>query len=316
MINQASVFEAVHRGYTELQYATPEEICNYFSNLDPETLSGHINNIKGIVFELEVVNALNKRGIEATMFDETNHPITDIMIMDEGDIVSEMQLKATDSVAYISDTLEANPDVCIITTNEVASAFDNNDLVINSGIDNEFLTKSITETLTLSTSDVVAHGASDSVSDGLFDSVSDFAVPISPIGIGVSILTGGLCFITTAVCNYLRKKDNCHMLNSFRLFRDHWLAKQPDGPALIATYYQIAPDIVCWINQQPNQSDIYQWLNNTYLQPCYRMIKKKDFWSCKNLYIEMVEMLLKIKSLPTQNQCKVFSQSTLYQTNK
>ena len=53
-----------------------------------------------------------------------------------------------------------------------------------------------------------------------------------------------LCFITTAVCEAEGKPDDCAELTAFRRFRDGWLSQQPDGPALIEEYYEIAPAIV------------------------------------------------------------------------
>ena len=39
-----------------------------------------------------------------------------------------------------------------------------------------------------------------------------------------------LCFITTAVCEFQGKADDCYELTTFRKFRDDWLAKAPGGP--------------------------------------------------------------------------------------
>lgn len=50
-----AVFEAIRRGYKDLAYESPSEIQEYFSNLDSVSEVGHINNIKGILFESEVV---------------------------------------------------------------------------------------------------------------------------------------------------------------------------------------------------------------------------------------------------------------------
>ena len=128
-------------------------------------------------------------------------------------------------------------------------------------------------------------------SDGLFDSVIKGVVTA-----GISFFTGGLlggCFITTAVCEYKGKPDDCHMLHSFRKFRDLWLAKQPDGKALIEEYYRVAPGLVEQIALSPRKDEIYENLYCNYLQPCYKHIKRKEFKETKALYIEMVHSLMR-----------------------
>lgn len=192
------VFDAIRRGYTDLEYASPSEIKAYFDTIDPVSEVGHINNIKGILFEAEVVDALQNQGIEAEVFEATNHPITDIAILDDDDVIGEFQLKATDSVAYISDTLDAHPHVPIIATSEVAQAMQN-DMVIDSGISNADLTHEVASALTTdslsdvssdSSSEIASEALSDAASDGLADAVADSIspIPISPIGIGLSLL--------------------------------------------------------------------------------------------------------------------------------
>lgn len=183
MIAQSLVFDAVRRGYNELELANNNEILDYFADVNPDTMAGHISNIKGIVFEQEVVAALNEQGMDAMLFEATNHPISDIALMSDGDIAAEVQLKATDSVSYINETLADNPDIPIIVTSEVADSLGSS-MVIDSGIDNAALGEAVTETL----SDDVLTGAaesvvSDAVSQGLAEAVADVALPISPIGI-------------------------------------------------------------------------------------------------------------------------------------
>ena len=119
MIDANSVFDAVRRDYSHLQNASAPEILDYFRHNEELENIGHISNIKGIVFEQEITDALLQNGIHAEMFEAVNHPLSDIAIFDESDnIIGEFQLKATDSVAYISDTIDNNPDIPIITTSE------------------------------------------------------------------------------------------------------------------------------------------------------------------------------------------------------
>lgn len=190
MIAQNSVFDAVRRGYNELELANNSEIIDYFADVNPDAMSGHISNIKGIVFEQEVVTALNEQGMDAMLFEATNHPVSDIALMSDGDIAAEVQLKATDSVAYINETLAENPDIPIIVTSEVANGFDST-MVIDSGIDNVALDDAVSEVLAGEVANHVGESiASDVVSEGLADLVADVALPISPIGFGIGLLFG------------------------------------------------------------------------------------------------------------------------------
>ena len=181
MISNDVVFDSVRRGYNELEASNNSEIIDYFENIEPDAMVGHISNIKGIVFEQEVVNALNEQGFDAMMFEATNHPISDIALMSDGDIALEMQLKATDSASYINATLDQHSDVPIIVTSEVANGFDSA-MVINSGLDNAALETVVSNTLlSEGTNDV----AIDSVSEGLGEVIGEslLPIPISPIGL-------------------------------------------------------------------------------------------------------------------------------------
>ena len=146
MIAPSEVFEAVQRGYNELETASNGEIIDYFSSIDDEAVAGHVSHIKGILFEQEYLDLLEVQGIEAQVFEATNHPVTDIAIMDGDEVVHELQLKATDSSSYINATLEEHPDIEIVATTEVASGFDA-DLVTDSGIEDAALEQAVTDTM-------------------------------------------------------------------------------------------------------------------------------------------------------------------------
>lgn len=144
-MNQSLIFEAVRRGYNNLQDASDEEILNYFHDTEAEAITGHLSNIKGIVFEETYVEKLAEADIEAHLFEQTNHPLTDIFAYtDEG--YQEFQLKATDNVSYINETLATLEDTPIVVTSEVAQHFDN-ELIIDSGISNDELTSAVASTL-------------------------------------------------------------------------------------------------------------------------------------------------------------------------
>lgn len=193
MIAQSSVFDAVRRGYNELELASNDEILDYFADVNPDAMSGHISNIKGIVFEQEVVNALNSQGMDAMLFEATNHPVSDIALMSDGDIAAEVQLKASDSVAYINETLAENPDIPIIVTSEVADGLEST-MVIDSGIDNVALNDAVSEVLTGEIANHVGESVvSDVASEGLAELVADVACQLALLVLSVPYLDYHFC---------------------------------------------------------------------------------------------------------------------------
>lgn len=102
---------------------------------------------------------------------------------------------------------------------------------------------------------------------------------------------GGGCYITTAVCEFYGKKDDCYELTQFRNFRDNWLMSQSDGNALIEQYYKTAPSVVAAINCDINKEEIYKKLYTDFLRPCLKYIEEKEFVECKELYTKMVNHL-------------------------
>jgi len=146
MITELEVFEAVRRGYLEFETASNTEILDYFSAIDEGSVAGHASHIKGILFEQEYVDLLVTQGVEAQIFEATNHPVTDISIWEEGDVVVELQLKATESASYVNAAIEEYPEVEFVVTSEVAVGFDS-DMVMDSGIENAALEQAVGDTL-------------------------------------------------------------------------------------------------------------------------------------------------------------------------
>ena len=142
MVNPELVFDSVRRGYNVLEQASNDEIVAYFDTVDPGAMGGHISNVKGILFEQMYVEKLTSQGVEASVFEATNHPGVDVAIFDDGEVVETLQLKATDSVAYINTTFAENPDTTIVATSEVASQF-GSDMVIDSGIEEAALENAV-----------------------------------------------------------------------------------------------------------------------------------------------------------------------------
>ena len=99
------------------------------------------------------------------------------------------------------------------------------------------------------------------------------------------------CYITTAVCETFDKPDNCYELMRFREFRDDYLLKQPECPALVDEYYELAPRIVAAIDMCPDSAQIYEGIWEEYLSPCLQMIEAEDYEGCEGTYVTMVRTL-------------------------
>ena len=74
-----------------------------------------------------------------------NQPGWDLQILDsDGAVVDVLQLKATDSAAYLRQTLEKYPDIQIMATEEVAALEEFDATLIDSGISNAEITADVT----------------------------------------------------------------------------------------------------------------------------------------------------------------------------
>ncbi len=142
MIENQEVFEAVRRGYGDLSDASDSEVVDYFGDIDDESWTGHLSHIKGVLFEQEYVDKLEAEGVEAALFASTTHPDADLQIFEDGSVVDELQLKATDSVSYINSTLVKNTDIVIVAIIEFSSEFETDmmiDLEISNTVSKKFL---------------------------------------------------------------------------------------------------------------------------------------------------------------------------------
>jgi len=88
------------------------------------------------------------------------------------------------------------------------------------------------------------------------------------------------CFITTAVCESLGKPDDCAELQTMRAFRDEWLSLQEDGPAAIAAYYRVAPQICQAIDGQEDPTQVYLSIYQDYLVDCVAQATEGNYQAC------------------------------------
>lgn len=120
-------------------------------------------------------------------------------------------------------------------------------------------------------------------------------LPVTPMTLQSSTfedVNGGfktkLCYITTAVCRYQGKADDCYELNTLRAYRDSYLMRSREGRALVEEYYELAPRLVMTMGMLPQEEVLYQNLYKDYLLPCLHMIEDGRNEECKELYMDMV----------------------------
>lgn len=115
--------------------AFPNVPIESLSDASQQQLEGMLNAWKGKLFEVDVRDRLNQGewvgdwhlepGQTAALAESATQPGWDLSIHnDDGSVADVIQLKATDSVSYIRDTLERYPDIQILATGDVASATD------------------------------------------------------------------------------------------------------------------------------------------------------------------------------------------------
>jgi len=118
-----AILAALRRSSTVLKDASLPEVQDYLRGLDDEQVPGLISNVKGILHEMEFVRLENEDGdsIYASFFDATNHPDTDVQLLDRSTGETwEAQLKATDDASYVTDWIERHPGGEILVTDELA----------------------------------------------------------------------------------------------------------------------------------------------------------------------------------------------------
>jgi hypothetical protein len=132
------VIQALERSTNDLsENSNITEIKDYLSNYEGESLDGLVNNVKGILHEIQFVEFENNDGdsILASIFSDTNHAVFDVRVMNaETKEYEDLQLKATDNESYVMDWMEKN-DGTILVTEELAQKMG----LPSSGISNEQL---------------------------------------------------------------------------------------------------------------------------------------------------------------------------------
>lgn len=123
-VEEQLVLDALRRSATRLNEASVAELASYVEGLSPEQLRGVVSNVKGIFHELIFVHAENSDldGVNARIFEETNHPGADVEFLVAGNVIHSVQLKAVASPETIFEHLARYPDIEVVVTDEVAAA--------------------------------------------------------------------------------------------------------------------------------------------------------------------------------------------------
>lgn len=135
------------------------------ADMDYESRLEYLNGWTGKLNEIITRDMLNSgyevggytlaEGQSAILADSPTQAGWDLAIInDDGSIVQEIQLKATDSASYIHETLQHYSDIPIITTSEVGNNID--DIRVSaSSISNDDLRDSITEAIHTGTNSLI-----------------------------------------------------------------------------------------------------------------------------------------------------------------
>ncbi|SEG13254.1 hypothetical protein SAMN05421819_1898 [Bryocella elongata] len=117
-----AVIEAYHAQYPQMHASFVEEVHHLAAN--PAALQGFVNGVKGKLFEIDYVQWLNAghlpHGCVAELAHSATQPAWDIVVRDShGHIQELLQLKATDSIAYVRDAIAAHPHVDVVVPHEL-----------------------------------------------------------------------------------------------------------------------------------------------------------------------------------------------------
>ena len=180
---------AIQDRYPELSEASLPEIADFMSQYDAAQLAGVINMVKGKLFERLVAKYENgdDDSWTAHLHDDQSYPGSDVIFtnMDTGESI-ELSLKATGEAGYIESALLKYPDTPIMTTDEVAGLFGDNELVFASGLSNADLT---------------------SVTEQNFDTMLERITPIDALSVAtMGVAAGAMTRLWPFVVAYLRKR--------------------------------------------------------------------------------------------------------------
>lgn len=118
----SDVLDAFHAQYPQYGSSFVEAVHNLSGHRDE--LAGLISGVKGKLFEIDYVGWLNHGhlppGWTAELAHAANNPAWDIAIHDgHGHVAEVLQLKATESLAYVREAIAAHPDIDVVVPHEL-----------------------------------------------------------------------------------------------------------------------------------------------------------------------------------------------------
>jgi hypothetical protein len=129
-VHEGDIDPEVIRAF-HLQYPNAGEFVDFVRSHagDDDALAGIVSGIKGKLFEIEYVEWLNHSHLPAGAVAElASNPTQegwDVVIKDSnGHVLDHLQLKATESLAYIKEALAAHPEIDVVATHEVFDQLD------------------------------------------------------------------------------------------------------------------------------------------------------------------------------------------------
>ncbi len=165
-----------------------------------EQLRGWTNGVKGKYFEVLVAEKLNDGesicdiqlapGEVARVGEIANQPGWDIQIIGrDGDIVEQVQLKATDSMSYVKSALEKYPDIRIVAPQELEGRATDLDDVISTDITNESLENTVGEQLSELSEDAITDIFQQSA-EAAFDAIPGISAALIGVTEAGQVLMG------------------------------------------------------------------------------------------------------------------------------
>ena len=139
----AEFLESIRDRYSGLANASINEIAEHMQQYSEAQMVGVISLLKGKLFERLVARYENQDSDawKAVLHEDEQYPGSDLIFenVETGDTV-EVSLKATNDLGYLEQALVKYPEHPIVSTDEVAEAFGNDEVVWASGISNEAVT--------------------------------------------------------------------------------------------------------------------------------------------------------------------------------
>ena len=183
----------------KLQY--PNVSMESIVGLSEERLGGLANGVKGKYFEVLVRDRLNagervgelqlEPGQVAKLAESATQSGWDLKIVNEdGSVSEEIQLKATESMAYVKKALERYPDIRVATTSEINDARDE---ILDTGISDQQL-ECVTEAQLNELSEDTVEDLLDKGAEAAFDSIPFVTIAMTGVMEGRNVLMGRSTF--------------------------------------------------------------------------------------------------------------------------